>query len=160
MAIKRGDTLIGIANRVRPEGVSLEQTLLGLYRENTQAFDGNMNRLKAGKSLKVPSAEQVAAIPQQEAVRELKLQADDWRAYRQKLAAAVSAAPEAKAKPDQASSGKITPKVDDRAKPAPEDQKDVLKLSKATPPVAAAQGRRSPCAAGKAARPGRRRDCT
>jgi pilus assembly protein FimV len=134
--IKRGDTLVGIANRVRPAGVSLEQTLLGLYRENAQAFDGNMNRMKAGKSLNVPTAEKVAAIPQKEAVREIKLQAEDWRAYRQKLAGAVSAAPEAKPAPDQASSGKITPKVEDRAKPAPEAQKDVLKLSKVTPPTA------------------------
>lgn len=127
--IKRGDTLVGIANRVRPAGVSLEQTLLGLYRENAQAFNGNMNRMKAGKSLNVPTAENVAAIPQKEAVRELKLQAEDWRAYRQKLAGAVSAAPEVKPAPDQASSGKITPKVEDRAKPAPDAQKDVLKLS-------------------------------
>ena len=138
MTVKRGDTLTGIASRVRPEGVSLEQTLLGLYRENNQAFAGNMNRLKAGKTLNVPSAEKVAAIPQQEAVRELKLQADDWRAYRQKLAGAVSAAPAAKAAADQASSGKITPKVEDRAKPAPEAQKDVLKLSKVAPPAGAA----------------------
>ncbi|MBW8371548.1 MAG: hypothetical protein K0M66_11355 [Thiobacillus sp.] len=139
--VKRGDTLTGIAIRVRPEGVSLEQTLLGLYRENAQAFDGNVNRLKAGRTLNVPSAEKVAAIPQQEAVRELKLQADDWRAYRQKLAAAVSAAPEAQAAPGQASSGKITPKVEDRAKPAPEAQQDVLKLSKVAPPAAAAAGK-------------------
>jgi pilus assembly protein FimV len=138
ITVKRGDTLTGIANRVRPDGVSLEQTLLGLYRENTQAFDGNVNRLKAGKTLKVPSSEIVAAIPQQEAVRELRLHADDWRAYRQKLAGAVSAAPEAMAAPGQASSGKITPKVEDRAKPAPDAQQDVLKLSKATPPSAAA----------------------
>ena len=136
VVVKRGDTLVGIAGRVRPEGVSLEQTLVGLYRENTKAFDGNMNRLKAGKTLDVPSAEKVAAIPQKEAVRELKLQADDWRAYRQKLAGAVSAAPEAKATPGQASSGKITPKVEDKAKPAPAEQKDVLKLSKVTPPAA------------------------
>lgn len=136
--VKRGDTLAGIAGRVRPEGVSLEQTLIGLYRENTQAFDGNVNRLKANKTLSVPSAETVAAIPQKEAVRELKLQADDWRAYRQKLAGAVSAAPEAKAAPGEASSGKITPRVEDRAKPAPDSQKDVLKLSKVTPPTAAA----------------------
>ncbi len=136
--VKRGDTLSGIASRVRPEGVSLEQTLIGLYRENAKAFDGNVNRLKSGKTLNIPSAEQVAAIPQKEAVRELKLQADDWRAYRQKLAGAVSAAPEATAAPGDASSGKITPKVEDRAKPAPESQKDVLKLSKVTPQTAAA----------------------
>jgi pilus assembly protein FimV len=138
VTVKRGDTLMRIATRVRPDGVSLEQTLVGLYRENTQAFDGNINRLKAGKTLSVPQAEKVAAIPQKEAVRELKLQADDWRAYRQKLAGAVSAAPDAKPAAGQASSGKITPKVEDKAKPAPEAQKDVLKLSKATPPAAAA----------------------
>jgi pilus assembly protein FimV len=137
VTVKKGDTLSGIAGRVRPEGVSLEQTLLGLYRENTQAFAGNVNRLKAGKTLSVPSAEKVAAIPQAEAVRELKLQADDWRAYRQKLAGAVSAAPEAKADSGEPASGKITPKVEDRAKPAPEARQDVLKLSKATPPAAA-----------------------
>lgn len=136
--VKRGDTLIGIASRVRPEGVSLEQTLVGLYRENTQAFDGNMNRLRAGKTLDVPSADKVAAIPQQDAVRELRLQAEDWRAYRQKLAGTVSAAPAAKAAQGQASSGKVTPKVEDHAKPAAEAPKDVLKLSKAAPPATTA----------------------
>ena len=136
--VKRGDTLIGIASRVRPEGVSLEQTLVGLYRENTQAFDGNMNRLRAGKTLDVPSADKVAAIPQRDAVRELRLQAEDWRAYRQKLAGTVSAAPAAKAAQGQASSGKVTPKVEDHAKPAAEAPKDVLKLSKAAPPATTA----------------------
>lgn len=135
--VKRGDTLMGIAERVRSDAVSLEQTLVGLFRENPHAFEGNVNRLKAGKTLEVPSAESVAAISQQDAVRELKLQAADWRAYRQKLAAAVSAAPEAQTASGQASSGKITPKVEDRAEPAAEAQQDVLKLSKATPPAAA-----------------------
>ncbi len=135
--VKWGDTLTGIAQRVRPDAVSLEQTLLGLYRENPQAFVGNVNRLKAGKTLSVPSAEKVAAISQQDAVRELKLQAADWHAYRQKLAATVSAAPEAQPASGQASSGKITPKVEDRAEPATDTQKDVLKLSKVTPSVAA-----------------------
>jgi len=137
VTVKPGDTLTGIASRVRPEGVSLEQTLLGLYRENPKAFDGNMNRLKTGKTLNVPSAEAVASVSQKDAVREIKLQADDWRAYRQKLAGAVTAAPAAQPAPGQASSGKITPKVEDRAKPAPDAQKDVLKLSKVTPPTTA-----------------------
>lgn len=137
VTVKQGDTLSGIASRVRPEGVSLEQTLVGLYRENTEAFNGNINRLKAGKTLNVPSAEQMAAIPQAEAVRELKLQAEDWRAYRQRLAAAAQAAPEATMAPDTAASGRISPKVEDRAKPAPEAQKDVLKLSKVSPPAPA-----------------------
>ncbi|MCA1924725.1 MAG: hypothetical protein LDL16_00420 [Thiobacillus sp.] len=130
VVVKRGDTLAGIAKRVQPDGVSLEQTLLGLYQKNTNAFDGNMNRLKAGKTLNVPEASELSAISRKEAVRQIKLQADDWRAYRQKLADAVSAAPDAAPAPGQASSGKITPKVEDRAKPAPDAQKDVLKLSK------------------------------
>jgi pilus assembly protein FimV len=137
VAVKRGDTLTGIAKRVRPEAVSLEQTLVGLYRENPHAFEGNINRLKAGKTLDMPSAETVAAVSQQDAVRELKLQAADWRAYRQKLAAAASVAPEAQPASGQASSGKITPKVEDRAEPVSEAQQDVLKLSKVTPPAAA-----------------------
>ncbi|MFN3750472.1 MAG: FimV/HubP family polar landmark protein [Thiobacillus sp.] len=135
VTVKKGDTLSAIASRVRPEGVSLEQTLVGLYRENTGAFDGNINRLKSGTTLSVPSAEQVAAIPRAEAVRELKLQADDWRAYRQRLAATVQAAPAADVTPGAAASGKLSPKVEDRARPAPEAQKDVLKLSKAAPPA-------------------------
>ncbi len=131
VTVKQGDTLAGIAQRVRPEGVSLEQTLVGLYRDNASAFDGNMNRLKAGKTLNVPAGDKLSALAQKDAVHEIKLQAEDWRAYRQKLAAAASAAPEVKPAPGQASSGKITSKVEDKAKPAPEAQKDVLKLSKA-----------------------------
>jgi pilus assembly protein FimV len=141
VAVKRGDTLGGIAKQVRSSGVSLEQALVGLYRENPKAFAGNMNRMKSGVTLAVPSAEKAASIPQQEAVREIKLQSDDWRAYRQSLAGAVKEAPAAKPAPSQASSGKVTPKVEDHAKPAPEAQKDVLKLSKVTPPAAAAAGK-------------------
>ncbi|MBS1145888.1 MAG: hypothetical protein H6R08_64 [Proteobacteria bacterium] len=141
VTVKRGDTLSGIAKQVRPSGVSLEQALVGLYRENPKAFDGNMNRMKAGVTLAVPSADKAASIPQQEAVREIKLQSDDWRAYRQSLAGAVKEAPAAKPAPSQASSGKVTPKVEDRAKPAPEAQKDVLKLSKVTPPAPAVAGK-------------------
>ncbi len=157
VTVKRGDTLISVARQVRPEGVSLEQTLVGLYRDNSKAFDGNMNRLKAGARLKVPTADKAAAIPQAEAAREIRLQADDWRAYRQKLAEAVVAAPEAKPAADQAaSSGKVAPKVEDRAKPAPAAQKDVLKLSKgsqtAAPSSAAAkQAREEDAIAGKKA---------
>jgi pilus assembly protein FimV len=139
--VKRGDTLSGIARQVRSSGVSLEQALVGLYRENPKAFEGNMNRMKAGATLMVPSTEKASSIPQQEAVREIKLQSDDWRAYRQSLAGAVKEAPAAKPAPSQASSGKITPKVEDRAKPAPEAQKDVLKLSKVTPPAVATTGK-------------------
>ena len=137
VVVKRGDTLARIAQRVRPEGVALEQALVGLYRENTSAFSGqNIHRLKAGKTLKVPSAETFAEIDRKEARREVKLQTDNWHAYRQKLADAVTSAPVSAdtGAPGQAASGKITSKVEDKATPPSATSKDVLKLSKATPP--------------------------
>lgn len=128
--VKKGETLARIASQVRPDGVSLEQMLVGLYRDNPKAFIGNMNRMKTGQILRVPEAEKLADITSKDAAREVKVQAADWHAYRQKLAAAVAeAAPERAEAPPQAAVGKITPKVEDKAaKPAP--SADVLKLSK------------------------------
>jgi pilus assembly protein FimV len=50
-----GDTLSKIAASVKPDSVSLEQMLVALYRENKDAFSGNVNRLKKGQILRVPS---------------------------------------------------------------------------------------------------------
>ncbi|BBP03640.1 peptidoglycan-binding protein [Sulfuriferula plumbiphila] len=144
--VKRGDTLASIASQTRPDGVNLEQMLVGLYRENRKAFDGNnMNRLKTGKILKLPSREQVAAIPAAEAARDIKLQSADWQSYRQKLAGEVVKATAAPEKSAQAV-GKIMPKVEDKAART-QAGKDVLTLSKGEAP---ATGRQS--AAGKDAK--------
>ena len=57
--VERGDTLSKIAGRNLPAGVSLDQMLVGLYRHNPQAFFGNnMNRLKSGVVLNMPTADQ------------------------------------------------------------------------------------------------------
>jgi pilus assembly protein FimV len=139
LQVKRGDTLSKIANRVRPANVSLEQALVGLFRENPDAFVGkNMNRLKAGQQLRLPSAEAMQAIDQKSAQREISLQAADWQAYRAKLAESVAAAqPEQEKAADKTVVGKITPKVEDKAQPKTEAGKDVLKLSKASPAAVA-----------------------
>ena len=137
--VKRGDTLSKIARRVKPEGVTLEQTLVGLFQANSAAFEGkNMNRLKAGAKLKVPGADEIAQVSAQKARQEIRLQASDWQAYRQKLAEGVAKAPETPGEKAQASAGKITTKVEDKSHPKPAEPKDVLKLSKAAPPAAAA----------------------
>ena len=129
--VKRGDTLTKIANRVRPASVSLEQSLVSLLHENPDAFIGNnMNRLKAGQSLRVPSAEAMAAIDAQAARREVSLQAADWQAYRAKLAERVAEQP-AQEGEEKTVVGKITPKVEDKAQPKADAAKDVLKLSRA-----------------------------
>ena len=124
-AVKSGDTLSGIAGGMKPEGVSLEQMLIGLFRANPDAFTGNnINNLRAGKILTIPEREQLAAIGQGDAAQEVRVHATNWNAYRAKLAdlapAAAEAVPSAK--------GKIAARVDDKVAPAA--PKDVVVLSK------------------------------
>lgn len=131
--VKKGQSLYQIAGEVKPAEVSLEEMLVALYRSNPNAFAGkNMNRLVTGKILTVPSAEGAGKISQSEAKKEIRAQVSDWKAYREKLAAAVEAAPAPAAKEEpakQASAGKITTKTEEKAAPKP--SQDVLKLSKA-----------------------------
>src|SRR5688572_23445003 len=95
--IKPGETLGRIARTVKPDGVSLEQALVGLFRENPDAFiRKNMNLVKSGKILRVPEAEQMTATPQREARQEVRLQVADFNAFRQRLADRAGAAPEGK----------------------------------------------------------------
>ena len=52
---KPGDNLNEIAKQLQVDGVSIDQMLVGLFDNNKQAFiQGNMNRLKVGKIIKVP----------------------------------------------------------------------------------------------------------
>lgn len=126
--VRRGDTLSRIAARARPQGVSLDQMLVGLYRANPEAFIGNnMNRLKSGVVLAVPQAEELSGIAASEARQVIQAQSADFNAYRQRLASAVPAAPVDQ--PARQASGKVQAEVQDRkqaAAPAP----DKLTLSK------------------------------
>lgn len=130
--VRKGDTLRAIAVQNQIEGVSLEQMLVGLYRANPEAFMGNnMNRLKVGKIVRVPSQEELQAIDQQEAVREIRVQAADWNAYRNKLAGLVAeAAAVSEEAPAQAATGKIAAAEDKSMPPPPPGPRDVVKLSK------------------------------
>ncbi|MDP0919704.1 FimV/HubP family polar landmark protein, partial [Klebsiella pneumoniae] len=47
--VRPGDSLSKVAARTQVSGISLDQMLVGLFRNNPDAFiDGNMNLLKAG----------------------------------------------------------------------------------------------------------------
>jgi len=128
--VKAGDTLRKIAGETQYEGVSLEQMLVGLFRQNPEAFSGkNMNRLKSGAILGLPDKETLAAIPEDEAKRVFKTQAADWNAYRQKLAAAAAASPTTEADGSQASAGQITARVEEKLPPA-EQTKDQVKVAR------------------------------
>ena len=126
--VQRGDSLSKIASEHQVAGVSLDQMLVGLYRNNPQAFQGdNMNRLKSGVVLNMPTAEQAKAVTPTEARQVIVAQSADFAAYRQRLAGAVTAtAPE---KPQRQAVGKVEAEVKDQkqsAAPTP----DKLTLSK------------------------------
>src|SRR4029077_11416548 len=94
--IKPGETLGRIARSVKPDGVTLEQALVGLFQENPDAFiRKNMNLVKSGKILRVPEKEKFVATPQKQAVHEVRLQVADFNAFRNRLADRAGAAPEA-----------------------------------------------------------------
>ncbi len=130
LQVRRGDTLSKIAGAVKPQGVSLDQMLVGLMRANKDAFDGgNMNRLKAGKILSVPEKSAIEAITTSEARKIVAAQSSDWNAYRSKLAAVAAQAPVKEDSAKQEATGKITAKVEEKSTPAAE-AKDQLKVSK------------------------------
>jgi FimV-like protein len=127
---KPGDTLSSLAKSMQQEGVSLDQMLLGLYQANLQAFEaGNMNRLKAGQTLALPSPAEFLATQAASATAEVKLHASNWQTYRAALANKVlSQAARPDAVKSQLASGKIASAKDDADKVKTANN-DVLKLS-------------------------------
>ena len=79
--VSRNDTTWGVANTVRPDGsVSMEQVMISLLRANPNAFiNQNINNLKAGQILRVPSREEMAAITHAAAVADVRAQTNQWR---------------------------------------------------------------------------------
>jgi len=134
VTVQHGDTLNKIAVQNKPAEVSLERMLVALYRANADQFDGkNMNRIKAGKILRLPEQSELMNVAQSDAAKEIRAQTADWNAYRQKLAAAAPAASQPQ-EAQQVATGKIASSVADKAPVAKESAKEVLKLSKGEAP--------------------------
>lgn len=129
--VKQGDTLAAIAARNKQANVSLDQMLIALYRANPDAFMGkNINRLRAGSTLAVPDQPAAAGIDQGEAHGLVVAQAQDFNAYRNKLASQVASAPARKPGAEsQSGGGKITSRVEERGGAA--SARDRLELSRA-----------------------------
>jgi pilus assembly protein FimV len=128
--VKRGETLGKIAAQTKPEGVSLEQMLVGIFRDNPEAFiNNNMNLIRAGATLQIPDSERLAAIPKRDAAHEVRVQTTDWNRYRRRLSDRPAKASE---KAD-AAAPKREPKVKVEDKAAEKGSKDVLRLSKGQP---------------------------
>jgi len=127
VVVKNGDTASKIAANTKPAGVSLDQMLVALLRANPDAFvNSNINRIRSGSVMSVPSAEQAQSISTGEASQTVVAQSNDFNEFRRSLAsnapvAAVGAA-------DRKSGGSIDAKVEDK-KPAAVTP-DKLTLSK------------------------------
>lgn len=127
VTVKAGDTAGKIAAQNKPASVSLDQMLVALLRSNPDAFiGGNINRVKSGAVLDIPSAETASAISSSEASQTIVAQSKDFNTFRRKLAEGVPATQIAGA--DRQAGGKVQAKVEDRA-PA-STTPDKLTLSK------------------------------
>jgi pilus assembly protein FimV len=134
--VRGGDTASRIASRNLPSNVSLDQMLVAMLRSNPNAFiDGNVNRIKAGAVLDLPSQAQADAIPQEEAQQVIAAQSRDFNEFRRRLAGKVPAA--AVAAPEREATGRVQAEVEDK-KPAAKTQ-DKLTLSKGATPAQGAQ---------------------
>jgi len=72
VTVRLGDTAAKLASRFKPAGSSMEQMLVALLRTNPQAFSqNNINVLRAGSGIQIPSPEAVKRIDQQEATQAL-----------------------------------------------------------------------------------------
>lgn len=70
--VPKGAGLLQVARRLAPAGATVPQTALALYRSNQGAFiGGNINRLRAGETLVLPSAAELFALDAETARQDL-----------------------------------------------------------------------------------------
>jgi len=80
--VAEGDTLTKIVRSLNAgtgNAADLDQTMIAVYRANPGAFGGNINILKRGAVLRLPGADEVAALNQSEAMNEVHRQMDAWK---------------------------------------------------------------------------------
>jgi pilus assembly protein FimV len=77
--VQRGEALWAIADRMRPEGVSVNQMMIAIYQANAAAFGGNINLLRAGATLRIPENADLNALTRTAANAEVQRQTDEWQ---------------------------------------------------------------------------------
>ncbi|WBY00915.1 fimbrial protein FimV [Ramlibacter tataouinensis] len=127
VTVQSGDTAGALAGTHKPSSVSLDQMLVAMLRANPDAFvEGNVNRLRAGAVLSLPSAEQAQAVGAAEARQTIVAQSRDFNEFRRRLAEGVAAAPSSQ--PQRQASGRVQAQVEEK-KPT-DAAPDKLTLSK------------------------------
>jgi pilus assembly protein FimV len=77
--IEKGHTLWSVAAHLRPDSrLTINQTMLAIYEANPDAFGGNINVMKAGARLRIPSVDQVFQIERSDALSEVQRQHRAW----------------------------------------------------------------------------------
>ena len=154
LVVERGDTASEIAVTKLESGVSLDQMLLAMLRSNPDAFvASNVNRLKAGAVLSMPSAKQAAEVSREEARKQIQIQAKEFDDYRAELAnrAPGGAAPQA----SRDTSGKLSAQLDNKKAKGPQDKLTLSKPSKGNEEEKIARQREAQEVASRAAEIGR-----
>lgn len=88
--VNRGETLWGIAsNWSRGTGLNINKVMIAIQRENPKAFlKDNINLLKRGAILRMPTIDDVNTIPSATAISEVAAQMDEFRGGRSAVPAA------------------------------------------------------------------------
>jgi pilus assembly protein FimV len=127
ITVKSGDTASKIAAQNLSNGLSLDQMLVAMMRTNPDAFiNGNLNRVKSGAVLSMPSVELAQSIAPREASQMVIAQSKDFNDFRRNLATNAPLANVAPA--DRKAGGSIDAKVEEKKSAAPAPDK--LTLSK------------------------------
>jgi len=88
--VKNNENLWSIAEKMRTDGSTTEQVMMGLFKMNPDAFsDKNINKLQAGYVLRVPDATTIQALSHSEAAKQARQHYSDWLTQR-RLAAVAS----------------------------------------------------------------------
>ena len=105
--VQKGDTASKLLAGWAGAEISLDQLLLAMLQQNPKAFvNNNVNRLKTGALITLPSPADAAALDRKEARENIRLQAADFQAYRASLGATAPVAKQT-AGSQRESSGKL-----------------------------------------------------
>lgn len=125
LVVQAGDTAGQLARDHKDDQVSLEQMLVALLKQNPDAFiDGNVNRLRSGALLALPSAAEAGSVEREAAREALQEQAEAFDAWRAGLAQRVTASDA----PDAADGARL--QIPTRKPPASDTPQDRLELTK------------------------------
>lgn len=127
VTVRPGETASRLALAHKSSNVSLDQMLVAMLQTNPRAFiEGNVNRIKAGAILRMPTDEQAQVNTPVQASQIITAQSQDFNRFRQTLASTAAVVTQTPA--ERAISGTIQATVED--KDAAAQTPDKLTLSK------------------------------